>query len=167
MNAPDLSFLSGIPIGTLQKYVNGQRNPKAAALAALGTALGRPAGDFYLETPPAPRPYRKPAFGLRILDEAVEEELLKRAQDAIDELNAEHAAKMAKKDQKRPRVYVSSMPPEESDEELPGRRPEERHAINVGLPETRAGARAVARPDSSEQPSQRQPDPQQKSRTRR
>lgn len=134
LTTPELHFLSGIPVGTLQKYMNGQRTPKVAPLNALAEALGRPAGDFYLESPPPGKAYKKPAFGLRILDESVDADLLKRAQGAMDELNMAHAAKVAQRESRKPtRTYVTDLD-EANAPELPGRLA---RRINAGSLESR------------------------------
>lgn len=114
MTAPELAFRSGVSIGSIQKYMNGSRTPKIKPLHALAMALGRSDADFYAEEPPIARPFVSPAFGLRILDESVDSDLRRQAEEAIDDLNREHAQRVSRGRPAQSRTYVTSP--------LPGKR---------------------------------------------
>lgn len=111
MTAPELSFRSGVSIGSIQKYMNGLRTPTLKKLEPLARALGRPLADFHAEQPPEAKPFVSPAFGLRVMDEKVDSDLRRQAEQAIDDLNREHLQRVTRGRPAQPRTYVTEMTP--------------------------------------------------------
>jgi len=85
-NNPELADYSGVPQGTIQKYVNGQRTPKAEQLSKLAEALGREPGDFFMPRPPPARPLEEKAIRLKARSD-VPEDIIEMAREHERKLN--------------------------------------------------------------------------------
>lgn len=109
MTAPELAFRSGVSIGSIAKYMNGSRTPTLKKLEPLARALGRSLSDFHAENPPEAKPFVAPAFGLRVLDEKVDSDLRRQAEQAIDDVNREYLRRLESGRPPRPRTYVTDM----------------------------------------------------------
>lgn len=89
ITTPQLSALSGIPIGTLQKYVSKQRTPRTEMLSKLAAALTVEPGHFFMESPPSPKEQQPIGFVLSVVDPRVSDDLRKKAERTIRALNDE------------------------------------------------------------------------------
>lgn len=113
VNNPQLAARANISIGSVQKYVTGQRVPKAEPLSSIAHALSVEEGMFFQENPSPLAPIDMPAFVLHVIDDRVPSELKDEAEKLAARLN-ERFRQALNADQRRPtRPSSSSVEDEE------------------------------------------------------
>lgn len=107
-----LADLAGIPLGTLQKLVNGQRKIQGEDIEPLAAALGIDPGSFYADNPTLPSPVELPPIWLKTGPD-VPPDIKERARQYERELRRDFMARVheKKKPPTPPRPPATPRPP--------------------------------------------------------
>lgn len=94
LKQPEAADRIGVGVDQLRKMEQGKRSVTSAMLKQLADAYGHKVDDFYMEEPPPADPTLLPAFALKTIAPAVDDDLRKKAEEFLNGVNREHLERL-------------------------------------------------------------------------